>query len=124
MPNREISQQREVVMKKLFFCFISLAFISCIVTQSYAFRCGNLGKNLVRKGMHKQQIINDCGQPNSKEIVGINETGNSTRIVEEWTYIIHENAYDQMYLIRFDENGLAAEIKWLGEYKGNVTKEK
>ena len=109
-------------MKKIFIFFLSAAVLACMVSQSYAFRCGDLGKNLVRKGMYKQQILNDCGPPNSKEMVGINKSGNSTRIVEEWTYIIHDNAYDQMYLIRFDENGMAAETKWLGEYKGDMKK--
>jgi len=68
--------------------------------------------------MHKYQILKDCGQPISRETVGANYGGGWYRYVEEWVYI--ENGYggnQYMYLIRFDSDGIAREIKYLGEQK-------
>ena len=83
--------------------------------NAYAFRCGKVNQNLAAEGMYKQQILNECGPPFSKEIVGVDEAGESYRIVEEWIYIINEYGYKHIYIIRFDGSGKAVEIDWLGE---------
>ena len=85
------------------------------ILNAYAFRCGDVNQNIVGEGMYKQQILNECGPPFSREVVGLYDSGNTYQIVEEWIYIITEYGYKQMYLIQFDGNGKAVEIDWLGE---------
>jgi len=53
----------------------------------------------------------------SKEIVGVDKKGNSYRIVEEWLYIIDDYGHKQMYLLKFDDEGILVETDWLGEQK-------
>ena len=105
-------------MKKIIFLATMLIFfLLCSAVYTYAFRCGDGGRNLAREGMHKYQILKDCGSPVSKEIIGVDEKGGSYRIVEEWLYIINEYGHKQMYLIKFDGKGIVVEIDWLGEQK-------
>lgn len=104
-------------MKKFIILAAMLTFFCCFAASTYAFRCGDGGKNLARKGMHKYQILNNCGPPVSKEIVGVDKSGGSYRIVEEWLYIINKYGQKQMYLIKFDGNGIVVEIESLGEQK-------
>ena len=80
-----------------------------------AFRCGDGDKYLATKGMHKYQILKDCGPPESKEIVGVDKKGGAYRIAEEWLYIITTRGQNQMYLLKLDEKGILVEIDWLGE---------
>jgi len=61
--------------------------------------------------MHKFQILADCGEPDSREIVGEEKN----RILEEWLYIIDDSVNKQMYLIKFDNEGYADKIEWLGK---------
>ncbi|MBR9984771.1 MAG: DUF2845 domain-containing protein [Desulfosarcina sp.] len=94
----------------------TLLFVLCVtISNAYAFRCGEVNQNLAAEGMYKQQILNECGPPFSKETVGVDEFGQSYRIVEEWIYIINEYGYKHMYIIRFNGSGKAVEIEWLGE---------
>ncbi|WP_321419909.1 DUF2845 domain-containing protein [uncultured Desulfobacter sp.] len=83
--------------------------------NTYAFRCGDGKRNLASEGQHKYQILKDCGPPVSKEIVGVDESRGVYRIVEEWLYIINERGSKQMYLIKFDDKGIAVKIDWLGK---------
>ncbi len=87
--------------------------------NAYAFRCGDVNQNIVGVGMYKQQILNECGPPFSREIVGLYDSGNTYQIVEEWIYIINEYGYKHMYLIQFDGNGKALKIEWIGEQKSD-----
>ena len=92
--------------------------ISCgTILNAYAFRCGEVNQNIVGEGMYKQQILNECGPPFSREVVGLYDPGDTYQIVEEWIYIINEYGYRQVYLLQFDGNGKAVEIDWLGEQK-------
>jgi hypothetical protein len=102
-------------MVKLMIGETLLIVLGVAIVNAYAFRCGEANQNLAAEGMYKQQILNECGPPFSKEIVGVDEVGKSYRIVEEWMYIINEYGYKHMYLIQFDENGKAIKIDWLGE---------
>ena len=106
-------------MGKLIIWGTMLIFLCGTILNAYAFRCGTVNQNLAAEGMHKQQILNECGPPFTKEIVGVDEFWISSRIVEEWIYIINEYGYKHMYIIKFDGNGKAVEIEWLGEQNSN-----
>jgi hypothetical protein len=107
----------DLKIKQFIILAVMLTFLCCFATSIYAFRCGTGGRNLAMKGMHKYQILKDCGPPVSKEIVGLDRRGESYRIIEDWLYIINKYGVKQMYLIRFDGNGIAVKIKWLGKQK-------
>ncbi len=88
-----------------------LTVIFGFVPESRAFRCGSRNQNLATEGMHKFQILADCGEPASREVVGYEKN----RVIEEWLYIIDDTVNRQMYLIRFDQEGIAEKIEWLGK---------
>lgn len=67
--------------------------------------------------MHKHQILKDCGEPYSREDVGYDKKHGSYRIMEEWVYIINDTGNNQMYLIKFNRDGIAESIEWLGEHQ-------
>jgi len=98
------------------FIIITITFCLLIgVSPLYAMRCG---KNLVTEGDHKYEVIAACGQPDSREVVGVdNKHVGEYRIVEEWLYIIERYGHKQMYLLEFDGDGRVREINWLGEKK-------
>jgi len=102
-------------MKKFIISIVISLLVFITASQSYAMRCG---KNLVTEGDHKYEVIAACGQPDSREVVGVdNKHVGEYRIVEEWLYIIERYGHKQMYLLEFDGDGRAREIKWLGEKK-------
>jgi len=103
-------------VKKLLLTLLAVFLLSAtaFIAPAYAFRCGDGGRNLASEGMHKYQILKDCGEPDLKEVVGVDGNGRSCRIVEEWLYIINNFGNKQMYLIKFDKNGIAIGIEWLG----------
>lgn len=92
-------------------CLIALA------APAQAFRCGEGNRFLASEGMHKYQILKDCGPAASEEIVGVDERGGSHRIVEEWLYVVDDRGRNQLYLIKFDRDGVAVRIEWLGAEK-------
>lgn len=103
-------------MKKIIVILVLLILFFVTTTPSYAFRCGNLDRNVASEGMHKYQILKDCGSPVSKEIVGVDrQSYGSYRIVEEWLYVVSEYGHKQMYLIKFDGKGKVVKIDYLGE---------
>ena len=102
-------------MRKLIVLFSSTTILCSFSLFAYAFRCGEYNQLLASEGMHKYQILKDCGQPDIKENVGVDNRHGSYKIVEEWIYIMKQNNKDQMYLIKFDSNGVAKSIEWLGE---------
>lgn len=96
--------------------YIILATLLCLFTSpSHAFRCGEGNRYLATEGMHKYQILKDCGEPFSREVIGYDKKFGSYRQVEEWVYIIEDTGNEQMYLIKFDRDGIAKSIEWLGE---------
>jgi hypothetical protein len=98
--------------------WLTVFIISCGTgLTAHAFRCGEANQNIVGVGMYKQQILNECGPPYSREVVGLYDSGNTYQIVEEWIYVIDEYGYKHMYLIQFDGNGKAVKIDWIGEQK-------
>lgn len=90
-----------------------LAYLVLVTASALAFRCGKYNDKLATEGMHKYQILADCGEPASRELVGYE----NNRIIEEWLYVIDDGLNRQMYLIRFDREGEAVRIEWLGEVK-------
>ncbi len=104
-------------MKKFIIFAVVLTLLCISAVYTYAFRCGDGGKYIATKGMHKDQLLKDCGRPESKEIVGVDKKGGSYRIVEEWLYIVKYYGKKQMYLLKFNRKGILVEIDWLGEQK-------
>jgi hypothetical protein len=82
---------------------------------SYAFNCGANNNRLATEGMHKYQILKECGAPLHSQVVGYNYGAGKIRIVEEWVYIIKAHGIKQMYLLKIGGNGVVAKIEWLGK---------
>ncbi|MCK5609245.1 DUF2845 domain-containing protein [Candidatus Pacearchaeota archaeon] len=87
------------------------------ITHAHAFRCGEGGRNLAREGMHKNEILNDCGEPEVREVVGVDKSGGSYRKVEEHVYIIKTYGHKRAYHLRYDEKGVLIDIDDLGDQK-------
>ena len=104
-------------MKKPAMMAVLIIAILGISTMAQAFRCGAYNKYLATEGMHKHQIENDCGPPAIKEDVGIDKRTGELRVIEEWLYIIEDGINKYMYLIKFNRNGIAEKIEYLGEQK-------
>lgn len=100
-------------MRRAFLLLFLLACSMDFATSAYAFRCGSRNQYLASEGMHKFQILADCGEPASREVVGEEKN----RLLEEWLYIIDDSVNRQMYLIKFDNEGYAEKIEWLGPIK-------
>jgi len=102
-------------VKKFVLIIVAVLFLAVTTDSILAMHCG---KNVVSEGDHKYEVLAACGQPASREVVGIdNKHVGEYRIVEEWLYIIEKYGHKQMYLLEFDGEGLIREIKWLGEQK-------
>ena len=103
-------------MKKIIMSLIAAAlFLGFASLPAQAMHCG---KNIVSEGDHKYEVLAACGQPVTRETIGIDHKRvGEWRIVEEWLYIVERYGHKQMYLLRFDGDGLVREIKWLGEQK-------
>lgn len=104
-------------MKKSIILASSLAVLCGFASAAQAFRCGEGNKYLASEGMHKYQILKDCGEPYLREDVGYDKKNGSYRVMEEWVYIINDTGNNQMYLIKFNKDGIADSIEWLGEQK-------
>lgn len=98
-------------MRRLTTLLFLLSCLLGLVSSAYAFRCGSRNQNLASEGMHKFQILADCGEPDSREIVGEEKN----RLLEEWLYIVDDTVNKQMYLIKFDNQGYVDKIEWLGK---------
>lgn len=94
-----------------------LAVLCGFASSSYAFRCGDGNRFIATEGMHKYQILKDCGEPYLREDAGFDKEHGSYRVMEEWVYIINASGNNQMYLIKFDKDGIADSIEWLGKVK-------
>jgi len=104
-------------MKKIMvvMAMTTVLWLTAPIASALAMRCG---KGLVSEGDHKYEVLATCGQPLSREKVGIDHKRvGEWRIVEEWLYVIKRYGHKQMYLLKFDGSGLVREIKWLGEKK-------
>jgi hypothetical protein len=95
--------------------FVLVLILSVFYSYAHGFNCGN--GNLATEGMHKYQILKDCGKPASSQVVGYNYGRSAIRIVEEWVYITQEYGKRQMYLLKIGGGGIVREIVWLGEVK-------
>lgn len=97
---------------KVVIVLASLLTCSCYLAMpATAFRCGERNNKVATEGMHKYQILADCGEPASRDLVGYEKN----RVIEEWLYIIDDGVNRQMYLIRFNQDGYAVKIEWLGK---------
>ena len=102
-------------MKKFVLIIVAILFLVVTADSTLAMHCG---KGLVSEGDHKYEVLATCGQPISREIIGIDHKHvGEYRIVEEWLYIVERYGHKQMYLLKFDGDGYVREIKWLGEQK-------
>lgn len=103
-------------MKSIAITICTAVLSLALIEPALAFRCGESGNNLAQEGMHKYEILKDCGSPYSKEIVGrdLREEDRGP-IYEEWIYLLTHYHPNQMYLIRFDRDGYAREIRYLGD---------
>ncbi len=106
-------------MKKVLMVLVVL----CLsVTHAYAFRCGEGERNLAREGMHKSEVLMDCGEPAATEVTGVRVRGSAHRpreiskIVEQ-TYIIKSYGQKRVYHLKYDENGILDDINYLGVQK-------
>lgn len=104
-------------MKRFGILAAAAAALVGLAQPAEAFRCGEGNRYLATEGMHKFQILKDCGPPASREVVGVDRQHGSYRDIEEWLYIIEDHGRQQMYLIKFDREGVAARIEWLGAQK-------
>lgn len=104
-------------MKKIMVMTVTVV-VLCL-SAGFVFAGGmRCGTQIVSEGDHKYEVIAACGQPVSRETIGIDHKRvGEWCIVEEWLYIIEKYGHKQMYLLRFDGNGRARQIKWLGEQK-------
>ena len=79
-------------MKRVFFCFLLLVFLlSNNVASALTGRCK--GK-IIKEGVSKHFLINNCGQPDDKETFTLG-TGSGSTVAEtlyydhgRWTYIV------------------------------------
>ena len=61
------------------------------VPAARSFRCG---RNLVREGDHKYEVLSACGQPTIRETIGIDHKWvGEYRIIEEW-FMLVKGEYD------------------------------
>lgn len=86
-----------------------IVYLLLLWSQAEAFNCGN-GK-LATSGMHKYQIIKDCGAPTFQQVVGYYP------FREEWVYITEQYGKRQMFLLKINSTGKVYDIIWLGEVK-------
>lgn len=105
-------------MKKIIIILAVLFF----ATNVYAFRCGEYGRNLAREGMHKSEVLMDCGEPAAREVTGVRIKGTRHRPrevskIEEQTYIIKEYGQKRVYRLKYDEDGVLDDIDYLGVQK-------
>ena len=56
-------------MKRQLALASAIAILTGLASPASAFRCGDFGKYLAYEGMHKYQILKDCGEPYSREDV-------------------------------------------------------
>lgn len=104
-------------MKSHILLAAALTVLCGFASSVYAFRCGEGNRYIATEGMHKYQILKDCGEPYSREDIGYDKKHGSYRVMEEWVYIINDTGNNQMYLIKFDRDGIADSIEWLGEQR-------
>ena len=68
--------------KRIAICFLAIFVFSFISSAQAQFRCYNL---FVKEGLHTEQVLEHCGEPVSREVVGT--TGGALELViEKWTY--------------------------------------
>ncbi len=77
-------------MKKILFITVLLLLLTATFAtaadEDTGWRCGNL---LIEQGVQSFEVINNCGEPNSKEVVGHTQAGDSGEgglIIEKWIY--------------------------------------
>jgi hypothetical protein len=105
------------MLKRIIIFLTVVLIVLCFAANAYAFRCGKYNRNLAREGMSKHEILMDCGEPASSEVIGVDKRGGSYRKVEEQVYIIKDYGHKQVYRLKYDRNGIVEDIDWLGEQK-------
>lgn len=100
-------------MKQFIFCLI----LALLPVSTWAFNCGFGNRSIATNGMHKYQVLKECGSPISAQVVGLQRTIGGVRIVEEWVYVTESYGKRQMYLLKIGADGRVKTIDWLGEVK-------
>ena len=92
-------------MKKLLTICTILIVLFVTVNPSRALRCGT---NLVNVGDLKFEVLNRCGEPLSKELLGFKLTDGKRREfkIEQWVY----GPWNGFYYVLLFEGGVLVEI--------------
>ena len=89
-------------MKKILLMAVSVFFLTVALAsadqQESGYRCGNL---FVEKGVDSFQVLKNCGEPASKQVLGgtgDGEEGGTGLIVEKWVYGPEDGYYYILYI--------------------------
>jgi hypothetical protein len=96
--------ERETAMKKILSTLIMVV-VFFVTGSANALRCGS---DLVNVGDFKYEVLERCGEPNSKEIVGftLNDSGDRELRIEHWVY----GPWNGYYYVMVFEGGILVEI--------------
>jgi hypothetical protein len=89
-------------MKKILFTAVSMFFLIVALAsgaeEESGYRCGNL---LIEKGVDSFQVLQFCGKPTSKEVIGrtdAGESGGNDLVLEKWIYGPENGYYYILYM--------------------------
>jgi hypothetical protein len=79
-------------------CMLALTLLLSSAYANAGFRCG---QKLVNEGDRKSEVLNKCGEPVSRDMVGYTDTinGNIGLQIEEWSYGPNNGMY---YYLTFE----------------------
>ena len=88
---------------KAFFCLLLVALSAPL--SAATLRCSSA---LISTGDHAREVLDKCGEPNSREVIGYRQRGdywgNSEEVrIDEWVYGPRSGMY---YFLRFEGNRL------------------
>ena len=93
------ARQKELEMKTLLGAALMVVLASILLPGSAgAMRCGG---NLVQEGDYKFEVLDKCGEPDLKELVGyvVNRRGDREMKIELWIYGPRRGLY---YVLHFE----------------------
>jgi hypothetical protein len=79
------------IMKKVFCIGVMAVFLLSAANTTFALRCGDefwCEKRLTRIGDHSFEVLQSCGEPIMKEVIGytLTEAGTRELKIENWVY--------------------------------------
>ncbi len=92
-------------MKRILIVLMSMVFLTATVLfaaeeeEDVGWRCGNL---FIHEGIQSFEVLQSCGEPNSKEVVGYAEHGGDDEgdaglVIEKWLYGPDAGYYHVLY---------------------------